>query len=93
MMEKATHLKAILTQCWECMGYYTDGKQDCENVRCPLYSYMPYRKLEPDLGKFAYNPRSVGRKLKTDTSRPKTEQQRLESARRLAEYRERRKGE
>jgi hypothetical protein len=45
-----TQRKAIYAKCYECMGYYCDGKVDCKMPDCPLYPFMPYReskKLEP----------------------------------------------
>ena len=41
---KLSHKQAILANCFQCMGFYMDGKNDCEIPDCPLYSYMPYRK-------------------------------------------------
>ena len=35
---------AIRAKCADCSCYYADGMRDCENPRCPLYYYMPYRK-------------------------------------------------
>lgn len=35
--------------CSQCMGYYYDGRDDCENLKCPLYSYMKYRQRDPNL--------------------------------------------
>lgn len=55
-----TRNNAILLQCHHCCGYYSDGKVDCEVVRCPLYPFMPYRKLEPDTNVFYTNPKRVG---------------------------------
>ncbi|MGD0275800.1 MAG: hypothetical protein ABSB79_07065 [Syntrophales bacterium] len=34
---------AIFAKCFDCMGYYADGKVDCHIPDCPLYDYMPYR--------------------------------------------------
>jgi hypothetical protein len=34
----------IKAQCYQCMGYYADGKEDCQVMDCPLYPRMPYRK-------------------------------------------------
>jgi hypothetical protein len=62
---KITLKNAILAQCHECLGYYTDRMQDCENVKCSLYSWMPYRKLEPDLTWSKYHPKRVGRILRS----------------------------
>ena len=57
---KVTRSEAILQHCWQCMGYYSDGRNDCENLSCPLYTFMPYRDREPDLSIFEYSPRRVG---------------------------------
>jgi len=39
---------AILAKCCECMGYYRDGRVDCQIVACPLYGFMPYREGQRD---------------------------------------------
>jgi len=42
---KLSFKKAILANCYQCMGFYGSGKRDdCEIVDCPLYPYMPYRR-------------------------------------------------
>ena len=41
---KLSHKQAILANCYQCMGFYIDGKNDCERPNCPLYPFMPYRK-------------------------------------------------
>jgi hypothetical protein len=41
---KLSPKQAILANCYQCLGFYIDGKNDCEIPDCPLYSYMPYRK-------------------------------------------------
>ena len=35
--------QAIIAKCYECAGYFSDGKVDCLMPLCPLYRYMPYR--------------------------------------------------
>jgi hypothetical protein len=35
---------AIKAKCFDCCGYYEDGKVDCGVKGCPLYPWMPYRK-------------------------------------------------
>jgi len=35
------------------MGYYADGKIDCEVKACPLYPFMPYRSMQPEKDKTA----------------------------------------
>lgn len=36
--------QAIVAKCYECMGYYADGKQDCKMPDCPLYPWMVYKE-------------------------------------------------
>lgn len=36
--------KSIEAKCYECMGYYADGRVDCLIPDCPLYPYNPYSK-------------------------------------------------
>ena len=38
-LNKGQALKAF---CYECLGFYQDGKIDCETPSCPLYPWMPY---------------------------------------------------
>jgi hypothetical protein len=40
--------QAIKAKCYDCMGYYTDGKVDCLTLVCPLYGFMPYRVRKGD---------------------------------------------
>jgi len=42
--EKLTRGQALKAHCYDCMGYYGDGRIDCEDPACPLYPFMPYRK-------------------------------------------------
>jgi hypothetical protein len=44
MKETNKLLKAILAHCKDCCCGYIDGKVDCENTTCSLYSFMPYGK-------------------------------------------------
>lgn len=39
---RVTPLQAVKAKCYDCMGYYVDGKRDCGQVDCPLYRFMPY---------------------------------------------------
>ncbi len=41
--DRLTQRQAILAKCADCMGYYFDGKVDCQLPDCPLYAFMPYR--------------------------------------------------
>ena len=40
---RVTPLQAVKAKCYDCMGYYVDGKRDCGQSDCPLYRFMPYR--------------------------------------------------
>ncbi len=44
--ERLTCKQAILANCYDCMGGYTDGKYSCGVSSCPLYLFMPYREVE-----------------------------------------------
>jgi hypothetical protein len=39
---RLTFKQAILAKCYDCMGFYADGKADCAIPECPLYPVMPY---------------------------------------------------
>ncbi|MFH1784141.1 MAG: hypothetical protein ABH868_04515 [bacterium] len=41
--KKLTPLQAFKASCYDCMGFYADGKMDCKMPVCSLYPYMPYR--------------------------------------------------
>ena len=40
--KRITFKGAVLARCYECNGYYADGKEDCDVPTCPIYPYMPY---------------------------------------------------
>ena len=58
--DKPTMKRAILARCHNCSHFYLDGKEDCENTRCELYTWMPYRKKNPDLAWLDINPAKKG---------------------------------
>jgi len=45
--ERLTRNQAILGKCYDCMGFYIDGRRDCKMPRCTLYDFMPFRKDKP----------------------------------------------
>jgi len=61
--EKLTVRQMIFAKCFECMGGYADGRNDCGVPECPLYPLMPYGTLKGKYKsrKVAYNP-SLGAK-------------------------------
>jgi hypothetical protein len=40
---RLTARQAIVAKCYDCMGYYVDGKNDCIMKCCPLHDFMPYK--------------------------------------------------
>ena len=45
--ERLSPREMIIAKCYDCMGYYSDGRgQDCEMKLCPLYPLMPYKAGE-----------------------------------------------
>ena len=67
---KVTRKNAILAKCHNCMGEYYDGKNDCRNYGCSLYSFMPYAKGKPDLHWTKINPKFKGNQSYDETSKP-----------------------
>lgn len=89
-MNKITQSRkqAMLLKCWDCCGQYADGMKDCEVTMCPLYQWMPYRKMDPDTKLFGYSPKRRGIVTLEDAKREMTEEQRIEAAERLRKARE-----
>lgn len=40
--ERLTLKQAVIAKCYDCMGFYSDGKVDCKMPDCSLYPFMPY---------------------------------------------------
>jgi len=81
--KKLTPRLAIEYHCWQCLGLYMDGKIDCQSVACPLYPWMPYRRLEPRFTMISYSPRRRGKVLWEDCSPKLTDEQKKEIVKRL----------
>lgn len=50
--KRLTLKQAIYANCYDCVGFYYDGRVDCETKDCPLHPFMPYnpnrlKKLTP----------------------------------------------
>jgi hypothetical protein len=56
--EKLTLNQAVKAHCYECMGYYIDGKVDCKVPECSLYFRMPFR--EGGVAKMKKGKKKVG---------------------------------
>lgn len=85
--EKLTRSLAMAAYCHQCLGYYQDGKQDCEAVSCPLYKWMPYGKKEPDLGWLELNPRMKGKVTWEESEREMSDEARQAAADRMRNLR------
>jgi len=46
--QRLTQRSAIAAHCYECMGYYSSGKESCLVPECPLYPFMPYKDKGTD---------------------------------------------
>jgi len=84
---KPTRALAMAAKCWECMSTYDDGVRDCNCPACPLYPWMPRRKVEPVLRWLEFNPRKKGWVRWEDCGRELTEEQKEESRQRLEKMR------
>jgi len=43
---KLSATPSIESKCYDCQGYYVDGRTDCKMPDCPLYPWMPYKGQE-----------------------------------------------
>lgn len=60
--KRLTQKQMIEAKCYDCMGFYADGKIDCRVERCALYPVMPYREGGPRKS-MARSPRNVSMKI------------------------------
>lgn len=42
--QRLTLKQAINAHCYDCTGFYDDGRVDCLMPHCPLHPYMPYNQ-------------------------------------------------
>ena len=40
--KRITPMEAIIAKCYDCMGYFIDGRNDCKAMNCPLHCFMQY---------------------------------------------------
>ena len=70
--------EAMLAFCYECQGYYRDGRITCENVNCPMYPFMPYSKNKEQGKRPKGNPENLKKFLQdtdgAEEKQPKTAQ-------------------
>ena len=60
--------QGVYAKCYDCTGYYADGKNDCCMPGCSLYPFMPYNTNRVK--------KVTGRKM-TDTQKEKMQAARL----------------
>lgn len=47
---RLTFKEAVYAKCFDCMGFFMDGRNDCKLSRCPLYPFMvfnPSKRKKP----------------------------------------------
>lgn len=44
--QKLSRKQAMDAKCYDCMGFYADGRQDCKVKDCPMYGYRTYQRDE-----------------------------------------------
>jgi len=42
--ERLTLKQALHAHCYDCMGFFADGKADCGMKHCPLHPFMAYNQ-------------------------------------------------
>jgi hypothetical protein len=47
--KRLTARQAGLAKCYDCQGFYSDGRMDCGIKNCALHPLMPYRGKSEDL--------------------------------------------
>jgi len=85
--EKLTRSNAMLAKCHECCGEYTDDKEDCRVLGCPLHEWMPYKEVDSDLEWLKYNPRKKGKVTWEESKRDISDEQRAIMGERLKKAR------
>jgi len=40
--QRITLKQAVNAHCYDCAGFYSDGKHDCKMLHCSLFPFMPY---------------------------------------------------
>lgn len=42
--QKLTFKQAVFAKCYDCAGFFADGKVDCNMPKCPLHPFMTYNQ-------------------------------------------------
>jgi hypothetical protein len=67
--ERLSRKEAIYAHCFECVGFFSDGRRDCMMPQCSLYPFMVYNR-----NKQKVNPKVLSEKhkakLKAGRERP-----------------------
>jgi hypothetical protein len=43
---RLTLKQATFAYCYDCSGYFADGKKDCKVSQCPLHPFMPFNPVK-----------------------------------------------
>ena len=62
--KRITQRQAIQATCYECQGYCSDGREDCDKSECPLY---PFSQFNPNRSKRSTTCR---KKIPQDVTQP-----------------------
>lgn len=64
--EKLTLKQAVMAKCYDCCGYYQDGKLPCTSKNCALFPFMPYNPVKRKLKNLTDEQRkAMGERLKS----------------------------
>lgn len=75
--DKLTRNQSISAKCFDCMGWYQDGRLDCRMPNCPLFPFRSYKEASkpvlksPDIGKVASQQDKKKKDTNTATKTPK----------------------
>lgn len=42
--EKISRSGGMRAACYQCMGYFVDGRQDCGIETCPMFAWRPFKE-------------------------------------------------
>lgn len=62
---KLTRKEAMSGKCFDCMGYFVDGRQDCGVKDCTLFPYRPFKDKTSSKHGFKSHQNAVRAKKRT----------------------------
>jgi len=58
---KLSRKEAMQAKCYDCMGYFIDGRADCQIKYCPMFDFRPF-KDRPESKKLDFTKPSEAKK-------------------------------